>query len=143
MDIDKFKPDDLLELGLQLNESYIEAFRLDPNYRKSIAEFDSWTVRQRGKVVACGGIIPLWNGRSQAWSMISSDIGGAGLFGLTKFCRKILNSYPGKRVEATVVEAFPEGCRWVDLLGFEKETPMPMAKFLPDGRAAYLYSRMH
>jgi len=142
MDIDRFKPSDLLALPLQDAQACISVLAKDPGYADALAQFDSWTGRIDGRVVVCAGILPLWPGRSQVWAVIASDIGGAGMLRLTRAVRRFLMLQTAGRIEATVVAGFEAGYKWMDILGFERETPEPMRGYLPDGRDAVLYARV-
>jgi hypothetical protein len=142
MRIDKFQPSDLLELPPQDAQTCVSLLNLDPNYARTLALHDSWTGRVGDRVVGCAGIIPVWQGRYQVWAVLASDIGASGMVVATRIVRRCLSLYPGARIEATVVSDFEPGHRWMDILGFVRETPEPMRRYLPDGRDAVLYSRV-
>ena len=45
------------------------------------------------------------------------------------------------RIEALVVSGFAAGARWMEMLGFELETPKGMKSFGPNGETYMLYAR--
>jgi hypothetical protein len=94
-----------------------------------------------GRVLACAGLIPQWEGRALAWGMVAHDA-GPHLVRITREVRRFLASCGYARVEAAVDALFPAAIRWIEMLGFERETPEPMRNFAPSGRPAYLYARL-
>lgn len=114
---------------------------LHDDHAAAVAQHDAWTVRLDGKIVACCGVVPIWNGRSMMWSQISTSIKSKGMVLLTKAVLRYLNLIQD-RMEALVVENHEAGHRWIKLLGFTLDTPLPLKKILPNGENAYLYSRV-
>lgn len=84
----------------------------------------SMTALEGDHVVLCGGIIPLGPGMGMLWAALSADAGNHMLW-LHRATRRFLDIEPRRRIEATVEEGFPAGCRWLELLGFRWEGPMP------------------
>lgn len=108
---------------------------------ETVAEFDSWTVFLDDKIVACCGCVPIWHGRNMLWSQISKTISPKGMVLLTRAVKRYLDLKPC-RTEAYIVEGHEAGHRWIKLLGFTLDTPMPLKNILPNGESAYLYSRV-
>lgn len=106
-----------------------------------LARFESWTARMNGRVVACGGIIPIWNGREQVWALISDTIGAQGMVLLTRAVKRRMAMHERGRIEAHVAVGFKAGHRWMKILGFKPETGI-LRQFLPDGRNAVQYVRI-
>lgn len=100
--------------------------------------FSAW-VHER--CLGCAGVIPVWQGRAQAWAFLSGDI-GLHMTACTRFVRHMLDMHPADRIEATVLDGFSAGHRWMGLLGFECETPKGMRKYDPAGRRMMLYARV-
>lgn len=94
------------------------------NYAQVLAQMpNSWTiVSSGGQVLWCGGTIPAWPGRNEAWSYVSEGAGPV-MTRITRETRRMLDNAPG-RTEITVDKTFTEGHRWARLLGFEVETPL-------------------
>lgn len=98
----------------------------------------SWTAIADGLPMCCGGLIPIWEGRAYAWALLDRDA-GPHLMSLTRAIRSLLDQSGWRRIEMTVDASFAEGERWARLLGFRRECLA--AKFLPDGRDAWVYVR--
>ena len=141
MRIEAFKPADMMELPERDTAEVRAVLAVHPEYLKWAAAHPSWTARIQGEVVAVAGVFPVWPGRKQLWSVISSEIGAGGMFVLTKAVKRGLLMLGPGRIEAHVREGFAPGIRWMNLLGFACETPEPMRKFLPDGAGAYMFAR--
>jgi hypothetical protein len=101
-----------------------------------------YTLRDEGRVLGCIGIMPIWPGRGTVWAVLDYDrIKPAHMLALTRIGRKYLTELsPFRRIEATVVADFAAGIKWLELLGFKKETPEPMQAYGPNGEAHYLYA---
>ena len=91
--------------------------------------------------MACAGLVEVWEGRAYAWAILS-DNAGPYMLPLTREIRSKLAAAPFRRIEMAVDADFDAGARWAEMLGFRCETPAPMAAYLPNGRAAYLYARV-
>lgn len=91
------------------------------------------------EVIACGGVIEAWADRGQAWAFFRPDAGKYFL-AIHKFVLSFLDSYPFKRIEATVDRNFPRGNKWVMMLNFNLEAPC-LAQYR-EGRDYALYSRI-
>lgn len=101
---------------------------------------DAWTGMVDGRPVACAGLVEVWAGRAYAWALLAA-YAGPHMVSITRAIRCRLARSPYRRVEMAVDAGFSAGARWAELLGFERETPMPMRKYLPNGRDAWLYAR--
>ncbi len=100
----------------------------------------SFTYVAEGEPIACGGVVPQWNGRGVAWAYLK-DCTGPHMLAITRAARAIIDESPG-RVEATVREDFAAGHRWMRLLGFEVETPR-MRGYGPEGEDHTGYVRFN
>lgn len=98
-------------------------------------------VDEAGTVHAIAGVVPQWEGRAQAFAFIGANA-GRHFLAIDRAVRRFLRDCPYRRVEAHVDVNFPAGMRWLELLGFERETERPMRKFSPDGRDCHLYARV-
>lgn len=102
----------------------------------------SWAaLDEAGQVLAIGGMCESWPGRAICWSGLSRHIGPR-LLAVTRELRRVMDAQPYQRLETFADAGSEVAQRWARLLGFELETPTPMRRFLPDGRAAYLYGRV-
>lgn len=100
----------------------------------------SFTLKYKGEILFCGGIVPKWEGCGGLWSILAGNQ-------QTKFqivhkrVKKFFDEVKIRRLEATVALDFPEAHRWVKLLGFECEAPI-LKGFYRDGKDAALYARV-
>ena len=83
------------------------------------------TAREGDRILLCGGILP--TGAHPAlgvlWAVLAADAGRHMLW-LHRATRRFIDISPLQRLEATVEDGFPAGCRWLELLGFEYEGRM-------------------
>lgn len=98
-------------------------------------------VGEDGTVHAIAGVIPHWNGRAVAWAFVGFDAGPY-MVRITREVKRFLATSGLRRVEASVRADFPAAVRWVEMLGFHRETPEPMRGYGPSGESCYLYARV-
>lgn len=134
IDIRPFMPGDLQ--GFRPQRHQVAEFAFDSSTPAGLA----WTALVGARPICCAGLTECWPGRAYAWALLSVD-SSPHLLGLTREIRSRIDATPFDRIEMAVDADFIAGRRWAVLLGFKLETPEPMAKFLPSGRAAYLYAR--
>lgn len=104
-------------------------------------EGESWTAVHDGAPVACFGVVTMWPGRGYCWALLDKDAGPL-MLPLTRAIRSLLKATPLRRVEMAVDARFDAGCRWAELLGFQRENDRPARMYFPDGRDAWLYARV-
>lgn len=147
MNIVPYKAEHLLAFRLQPGQQYLAAWTTEEHAKAVEAAVDAnlgWAftaIDDTGRVLGCAGVQLYWQGRGMAWSYLSSDIG---MF-FPKVHRAVKRFMDGcfvHRIEATADADFAEGQRWLDMLGFKRETPEPMLGYRPDGGACYLYARV-
>lgn len=132
MIVERFKPEHLESLVLQPAQEFARATVAEKGYGESLAKFDSFTASVDGRVVACAGVIPMWNGRGDAWALIARDIGAKGMHELHYAVLRYIRASSLRRVEACCDATFEQAHRWLMLLGFSYEGPL--RKYFPDGR---------
>jgi hypothetical protein len=93
-----------------------------------------------GQVMVCAGVMPMWEGRGQAWCYLSRD-SGRHLVAITRAVRRFLDIAPFVRLEMTVDCSFDAGHRWARMLGFKCEAER-MVAYGPDDRDYALYARV-
>lgn len=115
------------------------------------ADYDKWLIaggpcftarRADGQVIGCMGVVEQWDGRGMAWAVLDREA-GPHLLALTRDSRDFFDSMAYRRIEAYIDPQFPQGRRWVHLLGFTLETDVPMRNFFANGNSAYLYARVN
>jgi hypothetical protein len=87
-----------------------------------------------GRIIMCGGVVPRHPGVGELWALVSQDAGRY-FVALTRATRRFLQTQQlmYRRIECTSAIDFPQGCRWLGLLGFKHEGPVP--GFGPNGEA--------
>lgn len=139
--IQPYKAADMHALLVQPAQSAMRPILLSGGYPEALEPLESYTARVDGRVVACGGFCPLWEGNVRAWAVIAGDIGGAGMVALTRVVRRGMDACTARRIEVEVDSQFPQAHRWVKMLGgFEWEGRM--RKYSPDGRDCDRYARV-
>lgn len=132
----EYKPEHLKDLLLQPAQAYMRAYMND-----EYAEFlnipgMTYTAMHAGQVVGCGGLVPQWEGRAQAWTLISGEV--PNFLEIHRYVAKVLKECKFRRIEATVDCDFVNGHEWMRILGFQWEGTMKC--FSPEGRDADLYA---
>lgn len=94
-----------------------------------------WTAAQDGQVLACAGLVLHWPGRAGAWCLIGADFPRASWLWLHRQVREGLarstDDLGLRRIEAEARSQWPQGARWLRMLGFTREGTM--SAFGPDG----------
>ncbi len=88
-----------------------------------------------GAIMACAGLALLWPGVAEAWALTSPLVEGHAL----AFHRAVRRMLPAMirqmglvRVQATVLAGYALGARWLERLGFARETAGPMRRYVGD-----------
>lgn len=138
MTIEPFSPSHLDEIDLQpAQTSWLE--HRDPNYARELARHVAVTARVEGVVVACAGIISLDRDVGHAWAFVARNAGRH----FIRFRRAVARLFEvsGKsRILANTECDFAFGCRWLEMLGFERLELLKECG--PDGRDHWLYLKV-
>lgn len=118
-------------LAMSVTPAQIEAMEADTR---------TYTGLHEGNVVAIGGIADAWVGRALLWSYMGPTA-RRHMVALTRVAKRLIEMSPVNRLEADVDVDFEPGHRWLQLLGFELETPR-MRKYRPDGGDMAKYVRI-
>lgn len=117
----------------EINDAYCE-FLLENSV-------DARTIMAGDKVLSCGGVIELWPGRGEVWTMLDRDCGRwmKSIHSITTaFLDEHNNRYP--RLETGCEIEWPQAHRWLKMLGFEHERTA--RKYMPSGRDLDIYVRI-
>jgi len=134
-----FKPEHLKTLVLQDSQAWM-GDKLKPEYGASLIKAGPcFTAMDGDEVLACAGVMNIWEGRVLAWALIS-DNAGKRFVRIVKAIKRFIDAHQAVRIEATVDVDFEEGHRLMKILGFEYEGTA--RKYLPDGRTVCLYARI-
>lgn len=140
MRIEPFKPEHLETLLLQPSQVMLQPYLNDRNYGEFLFRGGpAYSGLDGDRVIACMGLIPLWENRAQGWGLISSNA-GAYFNQITKAVLHTMELHPFRRIEASVKCDFQPGHRWIKMLGFEREGTMRC--YAPDGDDYDLYARV-
>lgn len=101
----------------------------------------AFTILDGDEVVMIGGVLELWPGRGSAWSFMAEGIGHR-FTQVHRMVKKYFDALDIKRLEAEVGFDFPQGHRWMKMLGFHIENPR-MQHYFPDGTDAVMYVRIN
>lgn len=130
-------------LKMQAAQDYISQW-ISADVKAMLGSTNAFTGidEDRHEILACAGVLELWEGRGVAWAMLADGIGSR-FVPIHKAVARYLEaaSLRYRRLEATIDIGFSPGVRWVKLLGFKLETPL-MEKYLPDGGDAAMYVRL-
>lgn len=116
------------------------AFEPSPDQLK-VYESAPWaiTIFAGYRAIFCGGVVPLWPNRGEAWARLAKNCVQE-FAGLHRVVRRVLfETCTLRRIEAVVECDFPQGHRWMELLGFKQEAQR-MVAYYPDGRDCALYA---
>lgn len=138
-----FMPAHLDDFSLQPGQDEAADLLDDPEYGKLLAsDLNTITaVRDDGVVLAIFGVSAQTENRALAWCLLGSHCDGYDMLKFTRYAKSVFEKTAYKRIEAIVKEGFAPARRWVEILGFNCETPQGMVNWFADGRRAFLYSR--
>ena len=140
MMIVKFEPQHLETLLLQPSQAMMQSIINKPGYGESLAVAGpAYSAIDGDQVFACMGMIPQWEDRAIAWGLISAEA-GQHFRAITKAVLRSMELHPFRRIETAVACNFPQGHRWVKMLGFEREGTM--RAYTPFGDDCDLYARV-
>lgn len=137
MSVRTYQPEDLSRLVLQEAQAWIQPY-LSREYAIRLARDPAFTVIHGDEVIACGGITYWPQARPLMWSLLSRHARGR-FFEVHGVAKRLIACYGEPGLSATVERSHSSGCRWLELLGFQFEAPLP--GFGPDGSDHDLYVR--
>lgn len=140
MEIVQFQPEHLQQLALQPAQADAYADLAKREYGEALAKGESRTVIHGGRIVACAGVIPIWKGRGELWSLIAGDIGALGMHRMHFAAKRWLETVDWRRLEAHCDARYLQAHRWLYLLGFECEGPLK--SYTPDGQDCLRFARV-
>lgn len=90
-----------------------------------------------GRIIACAGIAT-WIGMGTLWAFVAQDAGSY-FVRLDRCVRRLIEIPKLRRIEASTEVDFSQGCRWLEILGFQSEGVM--RKYGPNGEDHMRYAR--
>lgn len=112
-----FNPDHLATLRIQPAQA-IELPLITPLIAATVARHDAWTFIDGDEPLLCGGVVP-YQGAGVLWAAVSGRVGSR-MISLTRMAKRYL-TLNQLRMETGVRIGFDAGCRWAELLGFERD----------------------
>jgi hypothetical protein len=101
----------------------------------------AFTAMDGDDVVACAGILKLWEGRGHAWALLSGSIGHR-FVRVHRAVKRAIEISGYRRIEMDVDASHAEAIKWAGMLGFYNETPDGMRGYTTDGRLYYRFARV-
>lgn len=112
-----FRTEHLTALRIQPSQ-VIELASITPQISAVIAHHDAWTFIDGDEPLLCGGVVP-YQGAGVLWAAVSGHVGSR-MITLTRMAKRYLTLHT-HRMETGVRIGFAAGCRWAELLGFERD----------------------
>jgi|DEB0MinimDraft_4_1074332.scaffolds.fasta_scaffold00681_2 hypothetical protein len=106
----------------------------------ALSQYPSYTAFDDDTPLGAAGIVPLWQGRAQAWAFLS-EMGPKNFLRCHYAVKKFLDGCYVNRLEISVDCDFPQAHKWAKMLGFEMECER-MKQYSPDGQDCALYVRV-
>lgn len=139
MNIVPFAPEHLRALVLQDAQAWMGPM-LQHDYGESLRRGGPcFTAMDGDEIIACAGVIQIWENRELAWALISAR-SGPYFTRIYRAIKRFLDMHNVRRIEATVDSNFAAGHRLMKMLNFEREGTM--RAYLMDGRDCDLYARV-
>lgn len=127
MIIRAFEPLDLHRIRLQHEQSALPGWQDKGTAMQQAGP--CWTALRHAQVLACAGLVLHWPGRAGCWCLIGSDLRPWDWPGLTRqVLQRMAQAQQAlklRRIEAEALAGWAPGARWLRLLGFHHESPMP------------------
>lgn len=133
-----FSPEHLSAIRFQEHQK-LAISALELPYLAQLSGFGpTLTALADGHVIACAGIATPGFGIGTLWAVVSQDA-GPHFIRLDRAVRRFLDIPKLRRIEASSEVNFDQGCRWLELLGFQSEGVM--VKYGPNGEDHMRYAR--
>jgi hypothetical protein len=134
-----FEPEHIQRLELQDAQQYMVS-HICVEYLKALqAVGPSASAEVDGRIIASAGVAFQGFGMGVLWAFVAKDA-GRHFVKLDRCVRRLLSITSLKRIEATTEVSFHQGCRWLELLGFENEGRM--RAYGPNGEDHYRFARI-
>lgn len=128
---------------IQKEQSIVNKYMQDSSYMPMITGLgNAYSCIVNGRVQVIAGVAPISSQISIAWALVGEDC-RVHMVAATRAMRWIIDSSPAPRIETTVRRDFKAGHRWLNMLGFNNETPeMGMKNYDEEGQTHDLYARV-
>lgn len=110
-------------LTLQPTQAHLKELLTDAHGEAIQKAGPAYTAFVGYEAIACAGIIQLWPGRAQVWSLLSDQFPGYAR-AIHRAVRNYLLAYRVRRLECIVDPRHAAAVRWAQHLGFVYESTM-------------------
>lgn len=139
MIVEPFRPEHLERLMLQPRQERARHLFENPGYGQCLANGLAYAAVEGDTVLACAGLLPMWEGRAEAWALMGSDL-KRNFVAIHHAAQRFLSIADFRRIEAVVDAEFCNGKKWMERLGFQPEGLM--RAYTPDGRDCIRYAKV-
>ena len=140
MNIIPYKAEHLNSLLLQPAQAEVRRYFGNPDYGKMLElPGMAFTAEEDGRVLGMAGVQPRWEGRAEAWALLSGDL-KRNFVRIHRAVLHFLDTTDIRRIETAVDANFDDGLVWADMLGFKNEGLMRC--YTPEGRDCYRFARV-
>lgn len=143
MILEPFDADHLARMRLQPRQSALWSRYGSREYLLEAQRHGGYSVFHGERLLLCGGVMARSPDEPMLWSFISADAGPF-MLGLVRAARRFLELTGRGFIYATTEPDFANGCRFLELIGFERMTyadgtPAVVPKYGLDGADHALY----
>lgn len=139
MNIIPFQPIHLKLLMLQPQQEHARQYLGQPEYARTLMSGPAFTAMEGERVIAMAGVLPYWEGRAEAWALLSGDL-KRHFLRIHRAVLRFLETSDIRRIETAVDANFPQAIAWAEKLGFKCEGLM--IGYTPEGRDCYRFARV-
>lgn len=137
----RYEPDHALQLFGEALEDQDDRFAALAEFH---AKYPATTVfNEYGKVIACFGVTPYWEGTAEVWALFSEDIVKYGV-NLVRVTRQFLDDLQRgaeyRRLQCQIASTNTAAKRFIEHFGFVCEGTM--SKYGPNGEDTDIYARV-
>ena len=96
-------------------------------------------------IIAVAGLTPLWPGTAEAWLFSGTDLAKHPKFVLRQlkiYLDRAVEIFNVHRIQAVVIDEFPQAHEFIKRLGFICETPDGMKHYGQNGETYKMYARI-
>lgn len=136
-----FRAVHLKVMEIQEQQAYLAGPIADGDWTPLESDNAATLLDEEMRPVACCGVMPRWEGVGYLWTFLSRHLAGPNFVAFHRLARDFLARLDFDRIEAGVEDGFEAGERWAAMMGFSKETRVPMRKFMY-GRDFHLWAKV-
>lgn len=140
IEIIPFQPAHVLSIDVQSAQEH-ERAQFKADNLQLLAERMSFTVLVDGQIKACFGWVELFPTRALLWAVLAKD-SGRWMVPFTRIAKRLVDTLPHRRIEAEVEAGFEEGGRWMEIIGLQRETQVPLRAYNAHGKDVHIYSKV-